>query len=252
MAIEISDSWTPGPRHVSLGSREVHVWRAPLDMATEARARMSLTLSPDEQARAARFATDKLRHRWVAGRGILRTLLASYLGQPATEIRFRYGEHEKPYLAGATLEDTLHFNVSHSHDLALFAFSRDQEIGVDLEWVRSDLEQTAIATRFFSNRESETLENLPADEQIEYFFALWTCKESFVKAKGGGITFGLDRFDVQLEPGGDSAPIVSNEPRERFAPWFAYRLDPGSGFAGALAIEDPDPQVSLWNWSTAL
>ena len=251
MAIEIPDIWKPGPRHVSLGSREIHVWRAPLDMAKEARVQLGLTLSPDEQERAARFATDQLRHRWVAGRGILRNLLASYLGLPATEIRFRYGEHEKPYLADKNTESALHFNVSHSHGLALFGFSRDREIGVDLEWIRSDLEQTAIASRFFSNRESETLERLPPRRQISHFFALWTCKEAFVKANGGGISFGLDRFDVQLEPGGDSAPIVSNEQGEIFPPWFAYRLDPGSGFAGALAIESTDPRVSLWDWPTA-
>ena len=246
----ISDrtKWKPGPVLPRLGDRDVHVWRSSLDLAAETRSMLERTLSRVELERASRFATDQLRDRWVVGRGILRTLLGSYLDQSPASLRFRYGEHEKPYLAGAMAEGEIHFNVSHSHSLALFAFARKREIGVDVEWIRDDLEQAEIASRFFSSTESAQLLELPAVEQIGRFFALWTCKEAFVKAQGGGISFGLSRFDVQLESGAETVPIVSNEEGESFSPWLAHRFDPGPGFAGALAVDDQTAEVSLWDW----
>ena len=243
--------WKPGPKRPRVCEHDVHVWRSSLDLSGAERSELAQSLSRQEQERAERFATDKLRHRYVVGRGILRSLLGSYLGRPPGDLRIRYGEHEKPYLSGDTDEAILQFNVSHSGDLALFAFSREREIGVDLERIRSDLGQTEIASRFFSASESARLLDLPQEQQSDYFFALWTCKEAFVKARGGGISFGLARFDVQLEPGADSAVIVSNEEAKGFAPWFAYRFDPGPGYAGALAVGERSPKISLWEWQSA-
>ncbi len=210
-----------------------------------------MALSQDELERASRFATDELRHRYVVARGILRSLLGIFLSQSPGSLQFRYGEHEKPFLAGEAATSGLQFNVSHSHDLGLFAFRFGSELGVDVEKTRTNLEQTEIATRFFSASESAKLRSLPETEQGQYFFALWTCKEAFVKAHGGGITFGLSRFDVQLEPGADSAIIVSNQSGERVSPWYAHRFEPGPGFAGALAVEEREPRLTLWNWSAA-
>ena len=246
----ISDrtKWRPGPVRPRLGDRDVQVWRSSLDLPAETRSMLERTLNREELERAARFATDQLRNRWVVGRGILRTLLGSYLDQRPASLRFRYGEHEKPYLAGAGAEGGIHFNVSHSHSLALFAFARKREIGVDVEWIRDDLEQAEIASRFFSSTESAQLLELPAVEQVERFFALWTCKEAFVKAQGGGLSFGLSRFDVQLERDADSAAIVSNEGGESFPPWLARRFETGAGFAAAIAVDEHNLDLSFWDW----
>jgi 4'-phosphopantetheinyl transferase len=246
-----SSRWQAGPRRPRLGNREVHVWRSSLDLPAAVRSRLSVSLSLDELERASRFATDKLRHRYVAGRGILRSLLGSFLGRSPGSLQFQYGEHEKPFLVGDAAETGLQFNVSHSHDLGLFAFSLGRDIGVDVEWMRANLEPEEIASRFFSPTESARLKSLADAQQRQYFFALWTCKEAFVKAHGGGITFGLSRFDVQLEPGAMSAAIVGNEGGVLLSPWFAHRLEPGPGFAGALVVEERDPALSLWEWSAA-
>lgn len=242
--------WQTGPERFHLGAREIHVWRSSLDLTAEEQAGLEATLDKEELDRASRFATDRLRNRWVVGRGIVRTLLGGYLDEAPATLRFRYGEHEKPYLTGRLQASTLQFNVSHSHGLGLFAFSREREIGVDVEWIRDDLEQGEIASRFFSSAESTWLSSLPLAEQVDQFFALWTCKEAFVKALGGGISFGLSRFDVQLEPGADSALILSNEEGEDFSPWVARQLNPGVGFAGALAVGEPDLAISLRDWSS--
>jgi 4'-phosphopantetheinyl transferase len=250
MSLE-SSRWKAGPRQPCLADGEIHVWRSSLDLPAAVRAQLIETLSQDELERASRFATDKLRHRYVAGRGILRSLLGSFLGRSPGSFEFHYGEHEKPSLAGAAAASGLQFNVSHSHDLGLFAFRFGGELGVDVERIRTNLEQTEIASRFFSASESAKLRSLPETQQGQYFFALWTCKEAFVKAHGGGITFGLSRFDVQLEPGAGSAAIVGNQEGEPLSPWYAHRFEPGPGFVGALVVEEREPNLSLWDWRAA-
>ena len=251
MSLQPTD-WRLGPATPHLADREVHVWRSSLDLPAEVQSTLETTLDREELERAARFATDQLRNRWVVGRGILRTLLGSYLDESPAALQFRYGEHEKPFLAGALAERGIDFNVSHSRSLALLAFARERQIGVDVEWIRDDLEQAEIASRFFSTTESGQLLDLPAAEQVERFFALWTCKEAFVKAQGGGITFGLSRFDVQLGAEAETVPIVSNEEEASFSPWYAIRFDPGPGFAGALAVEDRTADISLWDWASEI
>ena len=242
-------SWPEGPAHPTLGSREIHVWRFSLQQPQEMSSDLSAALDTEEKLRASRFATDRLRQRYVVGRGVLRRLLSSYLDVEASDIRFRYGEHGKPGLAGPLAESGLQFNLSHSRDLALVALCRGFGIGVDLEWIRHDLKQAEIASRFFSAKESARLLRLPEDEQIEFFFTLWTCKEAFVKAHGGGVSFGLDRFDVELEPHGAGAIITGNRGDETFDPWFVFRLDPDQGFAGALAAAERSLDLSTWTWS---
>lgn len=241
--------WPAGPTRPTLGSGEIHVWRFSLDQPREIRSGLSTVLDAEERQRASRFATDRLQKRYVVGRGMLRRLLSSYLDIDAEKIRFRYGEHGKPFLAGGAARSGLQFNLSHSRDLALLAFCPGSAVGVDVEWIRHDLKQTEIASRFFSAAESARLVSLPPDRQIEFFFTLWTCKEAFVKAQGGGVTFGLDRFDVELQPSGATAVIAGNRGDEDFDPWLAYLLHPGRGYAGALAVRERELEISTWNWS---
>jgi 4'-phosphopantetheinyl transferase len=122
----------------------------------------------------------------VAGRGFLRMILSRYIGVRPTRLQFCYGPQGKPALAGSDGMGGLRFNVSHSHGLALYAVTRSREIGVDLEAIRLDLDVERIAERCFSSRERSVLAALPAHLRAQAFFACWTRKEAFVKAKGSG------------------------------------------------------------------
>src|SRR5438105_4251124 len=93
--------------------------------------RFAIAILP-RRKRAARRRTVELRDRFIAGRGLLRALLGRYLRLDSASLRFRYGPHGKPALEG----DAIRFNLSHSHGLSLFAFTRAAEIGIDLERIR--------------------------------------------------------------------------------------------------------------------
>lgn len=189
-------------------------------------------LSADERERADRLRFERDRRRYVVGRALLRTLLARYTAAPAEELAFGYGELGKPWLdAGPS------FNLSHSGDVALYAFAAAGELGVDVELDDADFATDRIAERFFSPAEVSALRSLPPAAQPRAFLRCWTRKEAFVKARGDGLSLALDSFDVTLAPDEPAALLRTawsrREPRE----WQIEDLsDPGGGYVAALAI----------------
>ena len=138
-------------------------------------------------------------------------------------------EYGKPYLP--ELPD-FHFSLSHSEKLALCAVS-GEEIGCDIELPRGF--DPAIAKRFFHPAEKDWLFSHPQNEQCDAFFRLWTCKESFIKALGLGLSLPLDSFSVI--PGETVHLTQAVDPR----PWRIWSLRNGESFlalCGLKGIED--------------
>ena len=192
---------------------EVHVWFARLDRTPARLTRMRTILNPEEVARADRFFMDVHRNRFVAGRALLRDLLAGYLGQPPETIRFAYNEWGKPALAAGFAARDLRFNLSHSQDLAMYAFVLERDVGVDLEMIRAEVANERIAENFFSPTEVETLRALPLEQQAEGFFNCWTRKEAYVKARGQGLSIELE----ELRRVADTGTGGKDSPRRRLA-----------------------------------
>src|SRR3954447_8432495 len=128
----------------AVGEGEVHLWTVELIADVDTQQFWTL-LSPDERERANRFRMDRDWVRFVVFRGVLRTLLGDYLGRDPAAIAFNYAEKGKPSIAGGGID----FNVSHSHNMAAYAFG-NEELGVDIEWINRDVEVQAIASRFFA------------------------------------------------------------------------------------------------------
>jgi 4'-phosphopantetheinyl transferase len=157
-------------------------------------------LSDAEQQRADRFAFDRDRNRFIVARARLRELLATRLNVLPEAVELTYGVHGKPALARRFEDSDLRFNVSHSDDVAVYAFSLGREIGIDIEVVRPIPDADDIAARFFSRRENEAYLALDPSEKPQGFFNCWTRKEAFIKAFGDGLYYPLDSFDVSLAP----------------------------------------------------
>ena len=188
---------TDSPLTNGIDNGEVHVWRARLDRAPGDVERLAALLSADELDRAARFKFERDRGRYVVGRGLLRTLLARYVGWSPSALEFEYGEFSKPRLAGPGPA----FNLSRTWDwVALYAVCDEGELGIDVELDEADYSREAIAERFFSPAEVEVLRSLPRDQQSRAFLTCWTRKEAFIKARGDGLSLALDSFDVTLDP----------------------------------------------------
>jgi 4'-phosphopantetheinyl transferase len=211
------------------------VWPVSIQAPESIVQQFQLLLAPDEADRAARFRFDHLRSSYILGRGALRILLGRYLNSPPQDLAFRYGSRGKPAL-GAPVR--LQFNASHSGDLALFAFTMDREIGVDVEAIRLMPDLEDIAKRFFCAEETAELMSLPAGQREHAFFLCWTRKEAYIKGTGEGLSTPLDAFRVVLRPG-DPAGIVhlAGDPAGARA-WTLHDLRPAPGYAAALAYCD--------------
>lgn len=218
-----------------LGVHEVHVWHADLTNVEDA-CQLEAMLSPDENERAARFRFPEHRRRFVIARGRLRQLLAAYLEVLPRDVGFAYSEAGKPELSGVHTSD-IRFNVSHSGDIAAFAFALGRQIGVDVEYIRYDVDVEEIPLRFFSRMEQQTLAVLQGQRKFEGFFNCWTRKEAYVKAVGSGLSLPLRDFDVSLVPG-EPAILLATRPIAKVAfQWSMESLDLGHEYAAAVVVE---------------
>jgi medium-chain acyl-[acyl-carrier-protein] hydrolase len=229
-----------------LADDEVHVWRVQLDQPDERLEALRRVLAPDEVQRGERFHFEKDRRHYVAGRGILRTLLGRYLGRNPADLQFGYNPQGKPQLAGESAG--LRFNLAHSHGLALVALCRGREIGVDLERIRPEFAGDPVARRFFSPREVATLRALPAERRHEAFFVCWTRKEAYLKATGKGLTLPLDCFDVSLAPDEPAALLATRHDPDEVRRWSMKALIPARDYAGALAVEGNGWRLWRGHW----
>ena len=221
---------------VELGLHAVHVWQASQDLFTAEMANLSAILSPDERHRKARFRFEKDQSQFTIARGLLRTLLGSYLGCPPNTISFSFSDKGKPSLARPAGSD-IHFNVAHSGGLILLAFSRTRRIGIDVEKIRHDFAVDEIAERFFSEAERTCLRQWPATERHEAFFRCWTRKEAYIKATGDGLSLPLSQFDVSLTAN-DPARLLATRPIATEADhWSMHNIEVVAGYAAALVVE---------------
>jgi len=247
--------WCDAPARLKLDNDEVHVWRAMLSVPEPILESFLTTLTPDERAKAERFYFPRDRDRSIAARAVLRIILSRYLDVKPAHLRFCYNPFGKPALTGEPGADALRFNVSHSDELALYAVTRGQEIGVDVEYVRADFASEEIAERFFSPGEVAMLRALPFNMRTRGFFNCWTRKEAYIKGRGDGLSLPLDGFDASLTPGEPAALLSVRESKPEVdskleaSRWSLRELAPGPCYAAAIAVQGHDWQLKCWQWT---
>lgn len=241
----LQPSWSIPATVPTLCQGQVHVWRASLDRARAHLPQWTRNLCDVERSRAERFFFERDRHRFVARRGILREILGGYLVTGTDQLQFRYGRHGKPCLAGASGPGLLHFNLSHSDEMAVFAFTFGRPLGVDVERVRAGIPWNDLAAQFFTRRENRRLQSLPENERQRAFLVAWTCKEAYVKARGDGLSFPVDRVEVSFSPpalrrvGGDE---------DEASRWTLQELRVGGDYVATLAVEGDEGRLLCWEW----
>ena len=221
--------WQDPPEQTpKLVEGEVHVWRAKLLLPEQTLKKLSATLSPQEKKQAAAFKFEKDKDCYTASHGILRQLLGQYLSKAPEMLSFGLGEYGRPELAGSLTGSGLNFNLSHSGQLALFAFIWNMDVGVDVEEVRLVPEYQSIMARYFSLEERRLVEQLPEDHKEAAFLTAWSAKEAFLKAKGWGLT--------------GAASLQEH----RALPQQLEHLEPGPGYKGAVVVLEENWELHLF------
>jgi 4'-phosphopantetheinyl transferase len=237
--VTTTSRWILAPADLTLPDAEVHIWRTRLDSPTTNLSALMQILSPDERQRAERLLRLHDRVYFVAGRGVLREILARYLRVKPAHLRFEYGALGKPHLAPEWEAAGLCFNLSHAGGLALYAVTRRREVGVDVERVRDDICVRAVIAGFCAPQEETVIQSLPAEMRRASLFACWSRREAFLKALGCGLTAPSDQCAVVRRPGQPPALPCDGNSHEP-AHWKVMDLDVGAGYVAALAAEGHD------------
>ncbi|WP_017306450.1 4'-phosphopantetheinyl transferase family protein [Spirulina subsalsa] len=231
---------------LSLPLNEIHLWQVSLLHPPFPLPQLISLLSPDEQARATRYALERDRVSFQISRGCLRLLLAHYLATSPHRLQFSYTPNGKPSLTDFSLS----FNLSHSHQLALYSITPRYPIGVDLEHLRPIANVVQLAQRFFTPREAAQIAALEGTLAETAFFQAWTRKEAYLKATGEGIK-GLKQVEVSCLPDAPVEILHLAHSSETPADWSLYHLTPAPDYIGALAVGSRDVVLRCWgDWET--
>lgn len=241
-------NWMQPPHNVQLLENDVHVWNAMLDVAEEKLPFFLQILDVEEQTRANQFYFELDRTRFIVSHGLLRIILGSYMNIEPDKLRFSYNSQGKPFLAESFQGEKLQFNMSHSHEFALFAVTFNRQIGVDLEHIYRFAETDSLAHRILSKREKTAWCKYPPNERLDVLFRYWTCKEAYVKATGEGIAQPLEKIHISLTRGSEARLVSINRSVREASRWSLQELHPLPGCAAALVVEGCDYRLNHWQW----
>jgi 4'-phosphopantetheinyl transferase len=228
----------------ALPANTIHIWRLrPADRLAMDEYRSCL--QPDELERAGRLRFPADQQQSIASRATLRLLLTHYAGaEHPHDLCLAYGEQGKPYLPGSDL----HFNLSHTRDLAVFAFAREIHLGIDVENVHASDDLDAVAEQNFAPQERDALLAVPQSERVPAFYRCWTRKEALLKAEGSGLFRALNTFTVSLLAG-EPARVLAGP-----GGWDLRDIEVASHAIAAIAWEhrEPAPQFTFLDCAASL
>ncbi len=230
--------WEPSIPHEIIDANQVCVWRVHLREDNFNYEELYHLLVPEEKEKASRFHFEKDKIRYILTRGVLRNLLSFYLKQDPARVSFEYNCYGKPILAtDNNHQGDLCFNLSHSGDFALIAFSHGRNIGIDIEQINREFDFELVAKNFFSNDEIESIEKTKGLEQHTLFFQYWTRKEAILKGLGKGLSNYMKELDVSMQNGNEWSSIQLIHESNVQEVWFGKDLFPDKEYAAAIAIE---------------
>ncbi|MEE8525803.1 MAG: 4'-phosphopantetheinyl transferase superfamily protein [Thermoanaerobaculia bacterium] len=234
-----------------LAAGAIHLWSVDLAPPPDAVTAMRRRLPDAERRRADRFRFDRHRRRFTVRRWRLRQLLGAYRGIEPEEVRFVYGDRDKPAL-DPELDNSsgpLCFNLSDSGDLAVIAFSHGLELGVDVEILRPMNDARKIAERYFADDERAVLRAVGENRLSEAFFLCWTRKEAYVKAIGEGLAEPLGNFCVSFFPPEPAHFLHIGGSSNEAEAWTLTGFEPTRDAVGALAYRGGPLRVTPLRWA---
>lgn len=218
---------------------EAHLWYCEPDRvaAPQLVAAGDRLLSEEERVENSRISMPWVRQLHFAARVLSRTMLSHYSDVPPECWSFARNEYGRPEIAYPPGNSHFSFNLSHTRGCVACLIARDRQVGVDVEGAGATRNQVAdIAGHFFSATELSALRSLPDSLQRASFLKYWTLKESYIKARGVGISLGLSRFSFHLDEPSiriSFDPDFDDDPGlwqfDLFQPWPTHLIAAGIG-----------------------
>ncbi len=147
-------------------------------------------LDNDELVRYKRYQNATSARQFLLGRLLLRHVLKKHYKVANCDIKIAYNKHGKP----ALILDDIHFNIAHSGDWVVCVVD-NSSVGIDIEKIGKF--RPAVAKRLFSTDEQKVLMMHENSARNDFFYSLWTLKESYSKAIGRGLTIPFNTFSIK-------------------------------------------------------
>jgi 4'-phosphopantetheinyl transferase len=177
-------------------------WPDAADAATVSACRA--LLDSDERAQHDRFRFERDRALYAVAHALVRRALSRYAAVSPADWRFVADAHGWPAVDAATGLPRIGFNLSHTRGLAACVVSGAPACGVDVEEMRANVDLFELADHSFAAAETAGLRALAGDDRAvrDRFYALWTLKESYIKARGLGLALPLGQFAFTVDGDG--------------------------------------------------
>ncbi len=212
---------------------EAHIWLATSDHAP-APALLDL-LSDEERRRHARFAFEALRHQFLISHALVRHTLSRYAGADPAAWQFETNEYGCPFVSAPAEHTWLRFNLSHAKGLSAVIVARGTDVGVDVEHMERSADLDSLARRFFAPGEAARVRT------ARDFFTFWTLKESYIKARGMGLSLPLDGFAFEWGEGAATTIRFTEKIDDDPAQWRFLTLPSGPAHMLAAAVRSLAP-----------
>ena len=230
-------------RRLTVG--QVDVWLTAPDAIDADRLRGYETLmDAKERERWRRFRVPQPRLIHLVARVLLRTTLSRYADVEPAHWRFETNDYGRPYIAAPEIDRDLRFNLSHTDGLVVLAIAEGCEIGIDVESLDRQLETAEIAPTVFEASELSAFQSAPEHQRRDLFFAFWTLKEAYIKARGMGLSLPLDGFAFDMS---QAHPRISFNHRcpDDASRWQFRRFNATPEHTFAVAVEAPEAAVDI-------
>jgi 4'-phosphopantetheinyl transferase len=225
-----------------LSDGEIHLWFAfpgtPGD--PQASASVSPVLDDGERIRMARLHFPESRHLFGLSHTLVRTTLSQYSNIPPGEWRFTKNAHGKPSIDPDLHSSPLRFSLAHTRGVAVVGVTEGADVGVDVEKADRIVDAASLSSRFFSPEEAAALQGMPPDRLRARFFLYWTLKESYIKARGLGLSLSLASFSFRLA-GECPLRIDFSDDDRNPGDWRFAVLRPLSQYVAAVAVAPSRP-----------
>ena len=195
-------------------------------------------LSFEEKEQAKKYYTSDLSNRYITSHGVLRYILSYYTKQFPQDIEFIHNEYGKPFLKNHNIQ----FNMSHSHDVVSYITALNYRVGIDVELHNNTLDIQEFSDLVFTPKEYDFFTSLGTREKLEFFFNLWTKKESLIKACGKGLSYPLNTIKAMTILAGEKI-FLDNADDKFKQEWYCFPLEVALNYSGAIAIEHRINQI---------
>lgn len=240
--------WHKPPKTLLVNRSELHVWKIELDIRQRLYILLTSLLSPEEIYDADTFIFEEEFRRYQISHGFKRLVLSKYLNIPPKTLIFEHAKYGKPFISNIQNSLNIQFNLSHSHNLILMAITRQDVVGIDVEYHAKEFsEETLISTIFSPNEQLFFSDLTEEEEKKKVFYRGWTRKEAYLKAQGMGLISDLKNISVDLNEFPNKHWISVPNSLEVGISWKLFPLNLGESYTASIVATPHQKHIKSYS-----